>query len=162
MATAKQVAAARRNIKKAQAAWRSMSSQARSLVQPEGKAGGGRFYRIDVRPTQDFVVFRTQDVGKRDHLERIAGKRASGRWDTATWLIAKDDAHVDQVGNLVIDNAGARTVLKQIRGPILHKKGDVFTAHPRRNVPEAEKPTVSQRRARSQNIRKAQQARRAT
>gem|GEM_PF-190432 len=165
MATQKQRAAARRNIKKAQRAWRSMSSRAHAHAQPEGRsrkrpgAGGGRFYRIEIRPKSGFVTFRTQDVGEKGGLERIAGKRRSGSWDTATWLVEKGDAHVSG-DKLVIDDAKAKTLMKQIRGPIVHKKGDVFTAYPRKNVPEVEKPTTAQRRAQSRNIRKAQAARR--
>jgi hypothetical protein len=40
-------------------------------------------------------------------------------------------------------------------------EGDVFEARPRPNVPEREKPTPAQRRARSANIKKAQAARHA-
>ncbi len=104
-----------------------------------GTGGQGRFYRIEVRPKSEFATFRTQDVGKRGGLERIAGKRRSGSWDTATWLVEKDKAHVGNNGKLVIDDPKAKTALKQIRGPIMHKKGDVFTAKPRKNVPEISK-----------------------
>jgi hypothetical protein len=38
-------------------------------------------------------------------------------------------------------------------------KGDMFKAKPRPNVPEREKPTLAQRRARAANIKKAQAAR---
>lgn len=99
-------------------------------------AGGGRFYRIEVRPKGQFVAFRTQDVGERDGLERIAGKRSSGSWDTATWLVEKDKAHVAGE-RLIIDDPKAKTVLKQIRRPITHKKGDVFTAALRKSAPKA-------------------------
>jgi hypothetical protein len=61
---------------------------------------------------------------------------------------------------LVIDNPLARTALRGIRGPIKHLKGDIFTARPRRDIPESEKPTAAQRRARAANIRKAIRARR--
>jgi hypothetical protein len=40
------------------------------------------------------------------------------------------------------------------------KQGDVFEANPRPNIPEREKPTPAQRRARRTNIKKAQAARR--
>lgn len=164
MATPKQRAAAARNIKKAQSAWRAMTPRARALAAPQGRArkrpgpGGGKFYRIEVRPKRDFVTFRTQDVGEAGGLERIAGQRSSGRWDTVTWLIEKHCAHVTN-GKLIIDDAKIKTALKQLRGPIVHQKGDVFAAKPRRNVSEAEKPTAAQRRARRANIKKAQAAR---
>lgn len=123
-----------------------------------GTGGHGRFYRIEVRPKGEFVTFRTQDVGKREGLERVAGKRPSGSWDTATWLVEKKDAHVSG-GELIIDDPKARTVLKQIRGRIIHLDGDVFRAHPRRNAPERGKPTPAQIRARSENMKKARAAR---
>jgi len=158
--------AAKKNIKKAQAAWKGMTKRERSLAQPQGRgrlkpgtSGKGKFYRIEVRPKSEFVTFRNQDVGKKGGLERLAGKRTSGSWDTVSWLIGKNKAHV-QNGHLMIDDPKARTVLKSIRGRIVHVKGDVFRAHPRKNVPEAAKPTSAMRRAQKANIKKAQKARR--
>jgi hypothetical protein len=123
-----------------------------------GTTGKGKFYRIELRPARQFSRFRVQDVGKKGGLERLAGHRRSGSWDTVSWLISKEKAHVAG-GHLVIDSAKDRSVLKQIKGPIVHVKGDVFHAHPR-NVPEAQKPTPAMRRAQKQNIKKAQAARR--
>jgi hypothetical protein len=47
-----------------------------------------------------------------------------------SWLISKEKAHIDRHGHLKIDNAKDRSMLKQIRGRIVHVKGDVFKAHP--------------------------------
>src|SRR5258708_5962846 len=145
MVTTKQKTAAKRNIKKAQAKWKSMTHRQHALAQPQGRArkkpgttGKGKFYRIEIRPKGEFVTFRMQDVGEPGGLERLAGKRASGSWDTAAWLVSKDDAHVAANGKLVIDEPKAKSVMKQIKGPITHVKGDIFRAHPR-NVPEREK-----------------------
>ena len=138
---------ATKNIKKAQ-------------VKRTGTTGKGHFYRIVLRPKDRFVTFRNQDVGEKGGLERLAGKRSSGSWDTVTWLISKDKATLKN-GQLVITDPKANTVLKQIKGPIYHVKGDIFRAHPR-NVPEKDKPTPAMRRARRENIKKAQQARRST
>jgi hypothetical protein len=113
-----------------------------------------------VRPKTEFKTFRTQDVGESGHLERIAGKRSSGSWDTASWLVNKEDAHMNSKEKLIIDNPKVRTLLKQIRGYIKLVKGDVFASKPRRNVPEKEKPTLRQRRAQTMNIKKAQTVRR--
>ena len=144
-----------------------MTKRQHSLAQPEGRArklpgstGHGKFYHIEVRPKGEFVTFRNQDVGKKGGLERLAGRRSSGSWDTVTWLVNKKIAHVRKNGQLIIDDPKARTMLKQIRGAIFHKKGDVFHTHPVRNVPESEKPTLAMRRAQKRNIKKAQQARR--
>jgi len=164
MATARQRQAARRNIKKAQRAWKSMSPAARSRRQPEGRSrakpgakGTGNYYRVVVRDRNEFTSFRTQDVGREGHVQRLAGRRKSGSWSTQAWLIAKDDAHRDG-DRLVADTAGARKILRSLGSRPAHVKGDVFEAKPRRNVPEREKPTPAQQRARRQNIGKAQQA----
>lgn len=167
MATKKQSAAAKKNIKKAQAVWRGMTKRQRTLAQPQGRArkkpgstGGGKFYRIVVRDKNDFTSFRVQDVGEKGGLERLAGRRSSGSWDTVSWLISKEDAHVKN-GHLIITDKKARSVLKSLSGHIYHVKGDIFRAHPAKNVPEAAKPTPAMRRAQKANIKKAQAARRA-
>jgi hypothetical protein len=166
MATKKQSAAAKRNIRKAQTAWRSMSRRQHARAQPEGRArkkpgtgGEGDYFHIGVRPKEEFATFRTQDVGDPGHIERVAGKRASGSWDTVKWLISKEDAHVEN-GKLVPDTDDAKEVLDELGSEPIHVTGDVFEAKPRPNVPEREKPTPAQQRARQTNIRKAQAARR--
>jgi hypothetical protein len=57
MATEKQREAARRNIRKAQAAWKAMSHEEHARSQPQdrgrkkpGTTGEGEFYHIVVRP----------------------------------------------------------------------------------------------------------------
>ena len=122
-----------------------------------GSTGKGKFYRIELRPKGQFSSFRVQDVGKKGGLERLAGHRPSGSWATVTWLIAKDKAMVVN-GHLKITGAKEKSVLKQIKGPIVHIKADIFHAHPR-NVPEAAKPTPAMKRAQKTNIKKAQAAR---
>lgn len=168
MATRKQTTAAKKNIRKAQKKWKSMTKRQRSLAQPQGRmrkkpgtTGAGKFYRIEVRPKGAFTSFRTQDVGGKGGLERIAGRRSSGSWATATWLVSKNNAHINTRGELVIDDKKERTALaKALRGKITRVKGDVFTAHPAKNVPERAKPTPAMKRAQKANIKKAQSARR--
>lgn len=167
MATSKQRTAAKRNIRKAQAAWQAMSRRQHALAQPEGRKrakpgtqGGGEYYHVVVRPKRDFVTFRTQDVGEPGHIQRVAGKRSSGRWDTVKWLISKDDAHIER-NKLTGDTKDARKALAALGSEATHVRGDVFKAKPRPNVPEREKPTPAQRRARLTNIKKAQAARHA-
>src|SRR5512134_879287 len=132
--------------------------------QPKGRArkkpgttGEGRYYRVVVRPKEQFSTFRYHDVGEPGKILRLAGKRSSGSWADQAWLIGKDMAHVEG-SNLVADTSDAREILETI-GPATHIKGDVFQGNPRKNIPEREKPTPAQRRARSENIRKAQAAR---
>lgn len=126
MATKKQSAAAKKNITKTQSPRR----------KKPGTTGNGKFYRIEIRPKGDFKTFRIQDVGKKGGLERLAGKRPSGSWDTVTWLVSKEDAKV-MGGRLSITDAKARSVLAQIRGPIVHVKGDIFHAHPKKKSSKA-------------------------
>ena len=123
-----------------------------------GSTGQGDYYHVEVRPRGDFVSFRTQDVGDPGHIQRVAGKRESGSWATVKWLIGKQDAHVSG-DSLVGDTRDAKDVIKQLGSKPVHKKGDLFEAKPRRNVPERAKPTDAQKKARSQNIKKAQSAR---
>lgn len=166
MVTNKQTTAAKENIKKAQAAWKAMTSRQRALAQPEGRrrqkpgsTGEGKFFRIEVRPKNDFTSFRTHDVGDPGGLERITGRRTSGSWATVAWLISKEDAHMTKDKKLVITDDKAKTVLKSITAPIEHVKGDIFKARPRKNVAEKDKPTPAQKAAYSKNIKKAQAAR---
>jgi hypothetical protein len=132
----------------------------RSRAKP-GARGGGEFFHIEVRPRREFKTFRTQDVGKKGGIERVAGKRGSGSWDTQKWLISKAHAHREG-RRLVGDTADARKVLKTLGAPPTHLNGDRFKAKDRPNVPERRKPTQAMRRARTTNIRKAQAARRKT
>jgi hypothetical protein len=157
---------AKRTIRKAQQTWRRMSARARALAQPEGRSrrkpgsgGRGNYFHIEIRPRAEFKTFRTQDVGARGGIERVAGKRGSGSWDTQKWLIGKRHAHVED-GRLVGDSAEAAKVLRTLGSAPRHLSGDRFVARPRPDVPEHAKPTPAQRRAQQRNIRKAQAARR--
>lgn len=166
MATTKQREAARRNIKKAQAVWKSMTSRQHSLAQPEGRSrakpgakGGGKYYRVEVRPKGEFTTFRYHDIGDPGHIQRLAGKRSSGSWDTQAWLFSKDDSHIDN-GHLTADTEDAKGVLEELGSVPTHVRGDIFKAKDRPNVPEKDKPTSAQKKAQSENIKKAQAARR--
>jgi len=122
-----------------------------------GASGRGKFFHIQVRPRTEFVTFRNQDVGARDGIERVAGKRANGSWDTQKWLIGKSEAHLDG-DTLVPDSLAAEKVLKQLGSVPRHLGGDRFIAKPRRKIPAREKPTPAMRRAQLANIKKAQAA----
>lgn len=166
MATAKQKQAARENIKKAQETWQEMSPRQRAQAQPEGgerekpsSGGEGDFYHIEVRPKNQFTSFRTHDVGDEGGVERVAGRRKSGSWDTQKWLISKKFARIDD-GKLVADHDDAQKVLDQLGSTPEHVTADRFKARPREDVPEEEKPTKAQQEARRENIKKAQEARR--
>jgi hypothetical protein len=124
-----------------------------------GSSGEGEYYHVQVLPKTGFVTFRTQDVGKRGHIQRVAGKRASGSWATVKWLIGKEDAHL-RGDKLVPDTEDAKEVIEQLGSQPVHLSGDRFKAKPRPNIPESAKPTPAQQRAQRQNIKKAQAARR--
>ncbi len=165
MATVKQKKAAKQNIKKAQQKWQEMTPRQHSIAQPEGRSrakpgakGESNNFRIVVRPKEEFTTFRYHDVGEKGHILRLAGKRSSGSWDTQAWLISKNDAHVER-GSLVADTDDAKELIQTLGSKPKHVKGDIFEAKDRPNVPERKKPTEAQRRARAENIKKAQQAR---
>jgi hypothetical protein len=163
MASAQQRKTGRANIKKA-VARRNPSPRSRSRAQPKGRkrdkpgAGGGNFYRVEVRPKSEFTTFRTQDVGDPGGIERLAGKRASGSWSTVTWLISKDYAHREG-DRLVADTVASKKVLRTLGSAPKHVRGDRFSAKDRPNIPERDKPTLAQKRTRRRNIKKAQAAR---
>jgi len=125
-----------------------------------GAKGGGRFFHIELRPSSQFVGFRVQDVGGPGGVERVAGQRANGSWDTAKWLIEKTHAHVEN-GHLVPDSLEAEKVLKTLGSAPVQVGGDRFRAKPRHDIPESEKPTPAMRRAQLANIKKTQAAVRA-
>ncbi len=166
MTSNQQKEAAKENSKKAQQRWQEMTPREHALAQPEGRKrakpgtkGEGDYFRIVVRPKDEFTTFRYQDVGEKGHILRLAGKRSSGSWDTQAWLISKDDAHLDGA-TLVADTDDARKLIETLGTKPKHVKGDVFEAKDKPNVPESKKPTEAQQKARLENIKKAQQARR--
>jgi hypothetical protein len=164
MSTINQLIAARKNIKKAQQKWQEMSHREHALAQPEGRKrakpgtkGEGKYYRIIVRPKEEFTTFRYHDVGDPGRIQRLAGKRPSGSWDDHAWLIDKHMAYVTD-GILLSHDSEAKKLLAMV-GPVKQVKGDVFKGHIRPNIPEKEKPTVAQLQAQQLNIQKAQIAR---
>ena len=151
-----------KKITKPQAGRQSRASRASAATPPTGHrrakpgaSGEGEYYHIEIRPSSEFRTFRTQDVGKPGGIERVAGKRSSGSWDTQKWLISKRLAHVEN-GRLVPDNSDAREILEDLGSAPVRIRGDRFRARPRRNVPEDEKPTAAQRGAQRRNITRAQ------
>ena len=134
MTTDRQKETAQENIKKAQHKWQEMTPRERALAQPEGRKrakpgtkGGGEYYRIIVRPKDEFTSFRYQDVGEKGHILRLAGKRSSGSWDTHAWLISKDDAHIEG-DTLVADIEDAKSLIETLGSIPRHVKEDVFEA----------------------------------
>jgi hypothetical protein len=123
-----------------------------------GSKGTGKYFRVIVRPKEEFVTFRTQDVGDPGHIQRVAGKRRSGSWDTQAWLISKEDAHVES-DKLVPDTSEAKQLLNTLGSEPVRAKADILKAKDRPNVPERAKPIAAQKQAQAANIKKAQAAR---
>jgi len=132
------------------------TSPAHKRAKP-GSRGGGRFFHVQIRPSNQFVAFRVQDVGAPGGVERVAGQRASGSWDTAKWLVEKSHAHVED-GQLIADSLEAENLFKSLGSVPVQVAGDRFRAKPRRDIPEDEKPTPAMRKAQAANIKKAQAA----
>lgn len=97
--------------------------------QKPGATGQGEYYHVEIRPAQQFTAFRTQDVGEKGGIQRVAGQRADGSWDTQKWLIGKDMAHLER-GRLIADTADAREVLDGLGTVPVRVEGDRFRAHP--------------------------------
>ena len=106
----------------------------------------------------DFVTFRNQDVGGRGGIERVAGRRANGSWDTQKWLVGKIGGASRRPASSWPTALAAEKVLGQLGSVPRHLGGDRFVAKPRRKIPAGEKPTPAMRRAQLANIKKAQAA----
>lgn len=53
----------------------------------------GNQVRIRVLDPRRFTKFRTQDVGKKGKLQRIAGYSKDGKWKTQSWRLNLKDYH---------------------------------------------------------------------
>ena len=124
-----------------------------------GSTGKGDYYHVEVRPGEKFVSFRTQDVGRRGHIQRVAGQRFSGYWTTVKWLIAKEEAHV-QDAKLVPDTKAAKEVIEQLGSQPVHWIGDRFKAKPDPNAPESTDLAVKRRGAAKDGLKKAPKSQR--
>lgn len=101
--------------------------QTTSTRKKPGSTGRGDYYHIEVLPKTGFVTFRTQDVGDPGHIQRVAGKRASGSWATVKWLVGKQDAHI-RGDHLIADSKDAKELIKQLGVKPVHVSGDRFKA----------------------------------
>jgi len=153
-AITRQTSAKTKNTRKAQDKWKSTAPrQARRRV--EAGAAPGEFFHIEVRPKDEFVAFRSQDVGGPGGIERVAGKRPTGSWSTHKWLISKDAAHIES-GGLVPDTDAARKVLSRLGGRPVRVRADRFKIPDKPDMPERGITTVAQRRARKHDIAEVQ------
>jgi len=134
--------------------------RAKSTARRRTKSAARRrgFFHIEVQPKEAFVEFKTQDVGGKSGIERVAGKRAGGAWSTQEWLIAKDQAHVER-GMLIGDTVDARRVLTMLGSEPRHIKADRFTIHGHTGMPADVSPTLAPRRGGLTNVQAPQKGR---
>jgi hypothetical protein len=134
--------------------------RAKSTARRRTKSAARRrgFFHIEVQPKEAFVEFKTQDVGGKSGIERVAGKRAGGAWSTQEWLIAKNQAHVER-GMLIGDTVDARRVLTMLGSEPRHIKADRFTIHGHTGVPADVSPTLAPRRGGLTNVQAPQKGR---
>jgi hypothetical protein len=102
---------------------------AKSGSKKPGSSGEGNYYHVGVQPSAGFETFRTQDVGEPGHIQRVAGKRGDGTWETVKWLIGKEDAHIEG-DELIPDSAEAEKLLDELGAEPIHIEGDIFEAKP--------------------------------
>jgi hypothetical protein len=124
-----------------------------------GSTGAGEYYHIEVLPRTDFVTFRTQEVGRRGHIQRVAGQRPSGYWSTVKWMIDKNEAHV-QDNKLVADTPAAKEVIEQLGSEPVRMLGDLFKARPRPNFQGNVKSTPTRTKPRTENVKTTRTTRR--
>ena len=129
-----------------------ISTSRKQTRRKPGSTGKGEYYHIEVLPKADFVTFQTQDVGRRGHIQRVAGRRSSGYWSTVKWLIDKDDAHI-QDNKLVPDTKDAQAVIEQLGSEPVRMLGDLFKARPRPNFRQETKSTLGRTRSRRESTR---------
>ena len=134
--------------------------RAKSTARRRTKSAARRrgFFHIEVQPKEAFVEFKTQDVGGKSGIERVAGKRAGGAWSTQEWLIAKDQAHLER-GMLIGDTVDARRVLTMLGSEPRHIKADRFTIHGHTGMPADVSPTLAPRRGGLTNVQAPQKGR---
>jgi hypothetical protein len=107
--------------------------QQKTRAQP-GTKGGGSYFRIVLRPKSDFELFRYHDVGEDGgDLQRLAGRKRSGTWDTLAWLVSKDSAHIEGQ-ELIPDTRDARNLIRTFAAKPRRIKGDVFAAKDRQSI----------------------------
>lgn len=115
------------------------SKEARTSRETAGRAapgsrGEGDYFHVTLRNKDLFIRFRTQDVGEKGGIQRVAGQRPNDTWADQKWLISKDMAHVEN-GYLVADDEDARNLLRRFGSVPRHVEGDLFKARPVRRKP---------------------------
>lgn len=83
---------------------------ANSKLSASAQSTINQYFKIKVRDENKFTRLRRRYIGKPGHILRIAGRTENGFWDTQSWLISKDDAHISD-GELVPDTEDAKRII---------------------------------------------------
>jgi hypothetical protein len=121
-------------VKQAQKIWRNMTSDQHNTT-PEGQGrtsqseheSAGSFFRITVRPKEQYVSFRNYNVDGSSGLIRVAGRKRSGTWDTHAWLLSKDSAHQED-DYLLAETEEARNLFSGFSDYPTRVAGDEYEA----------------------------------
>jgi len=95
-----------------------------------GSTGEGRYFHVEVRPKENFVLFNTRDVGRPGHSLLVLGKQKDGKWVTHKWLIDKRDAYINTGGQLQSDDPKVQKILEYCGAYFVHKEKDIFQVLP--------------------------------
>ena len=134
------------------------SPRAKTRRAKPGARGHGGFFHIQVRPRTEFVFFRNQDVGRRGGIERVAGRRANGSWDTQKWLIGKIGGAPRRQAARAGHRGGAQGARRSSARCRAISAATASSPSRAARFPASEKPTPAMRRAQLANIKKAQAA----
>jgi hypothetical protein len=150
MVTPTQKSASKKNLKRAQPVWQGMSfhkhAMSGSVVSKRAATGitsHDEYYRIIVRPKEQFTIFRTQDIGKPGALQRLAGKCSGGTWATQAWLVNKGSAHVEGK-KLVADNKDVQDLIRQLGSQPVLEKDDIFSTKSSSTIIRTNKPAMEE------------------
>jgi hypothetical protein len=99
-----------------------------------GTGGGGKFYRIELKDKDRYESFRYHDVGEKGgDLERLAGKKEGGEWETQSWLVNKNSAHVNK-GKLVPESSDVKELFSKLISRPKQIKGDIFSSKEKNSI----------------------------
>lgn len=86
-----------------------------------------KYFQIEVRPKEDFVLFRTEEAGFPGNTLLVMGKQKNGHWATHKWLIDKKDAYITPDGKIKSDDFTVQRIIDYYcDGELVHKGKDVF------------------------------------
>lgn len=87
----------------------------------------GQQLRIRLKKPSQFSKFRTQDVGLKGRLQRLAGYSKRTGWTTQSWRLNLNDYRnksqiINQIKKLRILNSKKKEAIKKVRKYMLRRK----------------------------------------